>query len=78
MKIRRCIGLRKCRDEANVTMIVMTPMMESIEAKRPTRVRVWSCASVRAMANVLEAYGASESSFYGQLQGAKLNSRGRQ
>lgn len=55
MKIRRCIGLRKCGDKTKVAIIVMTPKMESVEDKRPTRVRVCSCASVRAIVNVLEA-----------------------
>ena len=45
MKIIRWIGLRKCRDELNVPIIVATPRMERTEAQRPTMARVWSCSS---------------------------------
>ena len=42
MKIIRWIGLRKCRDEQKVPIMVAIPRMERTEAQRSTISRVWS------------------------------------
>lgn len=45
MKMRRCIGFRKCREQQNVAMMTTTPKADRAEAVRVTVSSVVHCSS---------------------------------